>query len=514
MASAVLLTVYFFNKKENQETGMKGSQIVVAWDNAPRTVDPRYTRDANSIYLENLIHCSLIGFDESGKGVGHLASSWNWVNDKKFRITIKKGIKFSDGTIINAKDVLGTYQYFLTENPGYIPSPKKGSFKNVESIVLEDKFTLIFNLKVPDAAFINNLVVGILPENLSSQNKISDDKNLVGCGPFTIDKQSVTELSLVKNRHFNLFSEGPKVDRLVIKFVKDDSTLYSKLLKGEVDLVQNLLGRDKLEKIKNEYKDFAVQTKAGLNITYLGMNMKDPLLKRVEIRRAISLAINRDEIIKFLLNGLALKAKTILSPTDHYFNKNLPAVTYDPNKAKEILDQLGLKDPDGDGPKPRFALSYKTTTNALRQSIALAIGQQLKKIGIQLNVEALEWGKFKSDIEKGRVQLWSLSWIGFKDPDIYWYVFASENFPPNGGNRGWYSNPKLDKLLKMARETVDEKKRKQLYWQVQEILASDLPYVFLWHEKLFAVVHKKIKNFKIYADGRFESLIWAQKESK
>jgi peptide/nickel transport system substrate-binding protein len=109
-------------------------------------------------------------------------------------------------------------------------------------------------------------------------------------------------------------------------------------------------------------------------------------------------------------------------------------------------------------------------------------------------VEPLEWGRFKADVEAGRVQMWSLSWVGFKDPDIYRYAFATENFPPAGGNRGWYSNPELDKLLSEARAVTDFAKRRELYNKVQEIVAKELPYVFLWHEEIFAVVKTKHKR--------------------
>ena len=125
---------------------------------------------------------------------------------------------------------------------------------------------------------------------------------------------------------------------------------------------------------------------------------------------------------------------------------------------------------------------------------------------------SLEWGKFKDDVEKGLVQLWSLSWVGFKDPNIYNYTFASKNFPPNGGNRGRYKNSRLDGLLEQGETIIDKAQRKRLYDQVQEIVAEDLPYVFLWHEDLVAVYSKRVKDFTLFADGRMQGLGKARKE--
>ena len=108
--------------------------------------------------------------------------------------------------------------------------------------------------------------------------------------------------------------------------------------------------------------------------------------------------------------------------------------------------------------------------------------------------------------------MWSLAWIGFKDPDIYRFAFASESFPPNGGNRGWYANAELDKLLAEARRENDMAKRVVLYDKAQKIVAQELPYVFLWHEEVLAVVNRNVHDFELYADGQYGALQKAYKK--
>jgi ABC-type transport system substrate-binding protein len=186
-----------------------------------------------------------------------------------------------------------------------------------------------------------------------------------------------------------------------------------------------------------------------------------------------------------------------------------PKITHaDIEKAKKILDGAGFPQKD----KYRFKISYKTTTDSTRINIARAIASQLKKIGIKVIIEPMEWGRFKQDVENGRVQMWSLSWIGFKDPDIFRYAFASESFPPNGGNRGRYHNKALDKLVGKGILTQAFSERKKIYDQVQQIINDELPYIFLWHEKNFAVVQKSIQGFELYQDGRLFSLIKTSKQ--
>jgi len=481
--------------------------VAIAWETPPRTIDPRYNVDADSQYLENLIHCSLAAFDRNGQTVGDLADSWTWTDPTTLTIKLKDGAKFSDGTPVTAADVAATYGFFRKTDVKQ-PSPRAGAFSTVASVTA-DKGAVVFKLTQPDATFVTNLVIGILPERLAGGDILSETSQMVGCGPFVLATMNVTGLDLQRNPHYGL-GKPARSERVEIKIVRDETTRFAKLRKGELDIVQNILSRDVLETLAKTSPNLRITKRPGLNTTYLGFNMKDSMLARVEVRRAIAHAINRDSIIKFALKGLATPATTMLPATDPFFNNGVKSVGFDPKEAEKILDAAGLKRQPGG--KPRFSLSYKTTNNVTRVAIARAIAADLRKIGIDVAVEPLEWGRFKADVEAGRVQMWSLAWVGFKDPDIYRYAFATENFPPVGGNRGWYTNPELDKVLAEARATTSEPKRRELYNRVQDVVAAELPYVFLWHEEIFAVVNKDVQDFEIFADGRFASLQFAWKK--
>lgn len=490
-----------------------GSQITLAWGNPPRSIDPRYGTDADSIYLENLIHCSLVDFDKDGKTIGDLAAKWNWVDPTTLEVTLKEGAKFSNGTPVTAADVKATYDYFLRTDLGDRKAPRAGAFTMIGSVEKAAPASgapapktgekLIFKLKQADATFITNLVVGILPSALANGEMVDDYKKLVGCGPFKLTGREVNDLTLERNPSYGL---GPlaKTDRVVIKIVRDEETRLAKLEKGEVDLVQNLINRDKLKNLAKTAPALDVSKRMGLNTTYLGFNMRNNYLKNAKVRKAIGLAVNRDAIIRFALNGLATPASTLLLPQDPFFNNTLPKSSFDTAKAAALLDEAGFKVPAKG--QPRFKLNYKTTNDATRVTVAKAIAGQLKKVGIEVTVEPLEWGRFKADVEANHVEMWSLSWIGFKDPDIYRFAFATESFPPAGGNRGWYSNPELDKLLAAGRLETDFAKRKKIYADVQMMVADEMPYVFLWHEEIFAVHNRKLAGFELFADGRYASL--------
>ena len=481
----------------------RGSTIAVAWDAEPRTFDPRYAQDANSQYLENLLHCSLIEYDPQGNKKPSLATHWTWITPTILEVTVRTDVIFSNKKPVTPQDIAATYGFFLDPNPK-VPSPRKNAFAKLKSVKPVNTDKVIFELMEPDAAFDINLIVGILPEDLARQDIMTDPSKISGCGPFTLKSHGNTQIILQPSTHWKL-GTPPKFHELEIKIVKDENTRYAKLIAGELDIVQNLINRDKIPEIEKKYPQLKVMRRSGLTTSYLGLNMRDPLLKEPKVRRALAMGIDRQKIIKYRLQGMGQAATTILLPSDPFYNKDLVDIPFDPQQSMNLLDQAGLRDPDGPGPKPRLSLSYKTTTDLTRILVAKAIAADLKKIGVDVKVESLEWGRFKSDVDQGKVQVWSLTWIGFKDPDIYRFAFATESFPPHGGNRGWYSRPELDQALSAGKTEGDPKKRLEHYRVAQKIIADDLPYIFLWHEDIFAVVHQRIKNFELYADGRLAS---------
>ena len=486
----------------NASSDSKNS-ITIAWEADARSLDPRDAVDANSQYLENLVHCSLIDFDANGNLRSYLAEDLPiWKSPTKLEIKIRKDAKFSNGTPVQVDDVIATYQTLKNQRS----LARSGAFKDVQSIKKLDSQRLIFELSEPDASFVSNLVVGTLPASVANDPKA--DVSKTSCGPFRIVKTDINLISLERNEFYSL-GPKPKISLLQIKVVKSEKTRFAKLRAGEVDLAQNNISRDLIPQIESRYPKLQVLKRSALKTTYLGFNMRDPIVSRVEVRKAIAHAIDKDAIIKHLLNGLAEPASTLLPPQSDFRNDQLKPYEYDPEKANSLLDKAGFpRKKNG----VRFELSYKTTIDATRITIAKAIASQLKTIGIHVTVEPMEWGRFKADVEQGRVQMWSLSWVGFKDPDIYRYAFASDLAPPNGGNRGHFKDSELDKLLQAGRQTTDSKKRHEIYDQVQVLVNQKLPYVFLWHEQNFAVINKDISGFTLFADGRLFSLSQATRQ--
>lgn len=474
--------------------------VIVAWEDFPRSYDPRYVLDANSQYLENLLHCALFEADASGATVPFLAEKSKWVDATTFEIQLRRDIQFSDGTPVTAGDVKATYDFFLQKSE--IPSPRAGAFAGVKEVIANDH-TVTFKLTVPDATLETNLVVGILKAAVAKGKMIQSTDSVAGCGPYTVAKTSVNSIELAPNPTRNAQSKAA-LSPVIFKLVKEENTRFAKLLSGEVDLVQNAINIEKLSTLGEKYKSLRLIQRPGINTVYIGFNAQDAVLKNADVRRAIAMAIDRDAILHFIMHDFAIKAVGLLPPDNQFFNKNLKPVMFDLQAASALLDKAGF--PLAPGKTERFTLSYKTSQDQNRIAIAKTVAGNLSKIGIKVNVETLEWGRFKSDVEQGHVQMWGLTWIGFKDPDIFRYAFATDSFPPGGSNRGRFSNSEMDQLLRTAREETDSAKRRLAYDRVQKIVEEQQPYVFLFHQTNFAVVNKDLKGFEVYADGRYSAL--------
>ena len=229
--------------------------------------------------------------------------------------------------------------------------------------------------------------------------------------------------------------------------------------KGTLQLLQNDIEPDTVSWLEKK-TDAIIESHQGTTFQYVGINLTHPILKHQKVRQALAYAIDRDRIIRYLLKGQAMPANGLLSPLHWAYNETVPHWPYDPARAKQLLDEAGFTDPDGDGPKARFRLSFKSTNIDLRRRIAEAIKEQLREVGIDLEIRTYEWGTFYSDVKKGNFHLFSLAWVGILDPDIYYNIFHSTSVPPNGDNRGRYSNPVVDDLLEQGRRETDQRRRK------------------------------------------------------
>jgi len=447
-------------------------EINFAIAQAPLNLDPRYATDAASERVNRLIYQPLFDFDAASNPAPILAFKTD-ANALEYRITLKKDrAQFHNQAPLNAEDVVATYESLLQ----FKDSPHVAEFANIASIKALDDDTILFTLKQADTHFVAKLIIGILPKKLIEQGH-DFSHNPVGSGPLKfVSWQNKLVLQRVKDKQ-----------KITLQEVKDPTVRVLKLLRGEADLLQGDLPPELVKYLQNK-PEITVSTSVGANFSYLGLNMQDSILKNIKVRQAIAHGIDRQTIIDKVMVNNSRVAGAILPPEHYAGNKNLPPYDYNPALAKKLLIEAGVKLP--------LKLVYKTSTDAQRMRFATILQAQMRPAGIDLEIRSLDWGTFFEDVKQGNFQLFGLTWVGIKTPEIYAKAFGSQSFPPNGFNRGRYADAELDKLL--ANED----------WPAATArIHQQLPYIPLWYEGQFAAMQKNITNYAPKPDGNWDDLV-------
>ena len=459
--------------------------------NAPTNLDPRYATDATSARINRLIYSRLVDFGEGAIPIPALAT-WSEISPTHYRFDLREPRPvFHNGVQLSANDVKATYASIL--NP-HTASPHRGILQIITRIDTPTDTTVDFFLKQPDSLFPGYLVIGILPANLIATGHPFYDRP-IGSGPFQfLERPDETRL-VVERRADN--------QRIEFLRIPDPTVRTLKLLAKEIHLLQNDLPPELVTYLSTR-EGINLQQRQGANFAYLGFNQVDPVVGREDVRKAIAHAINREQIIQFVLRGRARVAQALFPPEHWVGQSSLPGYNYDPEQAKHLLKEAGYDEDH------RPVITYKTSTDPFRLRLATIIQYQLHQVGIDVSIQSHDWGTFYGDIKAGRFQMYSLAWVGVKSPDIFRYAFHSEAIPPAGANRGHYSDAVADHLMTQAEHTPDRQKQQMLYHTLQARLLETLPYVPLWFEDHYSLSSTSITGYRLEADGNFDGLIQVQ----
>ncbi len=466
--------------------------LTIALDGAPKSLDPRFAVDANGMRLTQvLLFETLVQQDDALRIVPGLAESWTHPDDTTWILKLKAGVHFQDGSQLNAEDVRFTFEHIMDPET---KSPFQFLSKKLKSVEATDDRTVTFHLFQPEAAFFLDIFIPIFSRNSDLENA-----KLIGTGPYQLVSQDPNGINL--RRFDDYHGTKPAIEELELKIIQDDNTRFLKMRKGEIDLAINVVPLDKLPQFERGSlaKEYKMMTGPALNYQYLGLNMQSPKLQDPRVRQAIAHGINRQELIEFLKKGRAVAADSVLTKQNDFAAPGIASYQHDPTKARKLLKEAGVEN---------LTLEYKTSNSRDAVQQARILQNQLKEIGINLEIRSFEWGTFFGDVKAGNFELFSLRWVGVSEPDFYYSLFHSSELPDVGGrNRVRYNNPEIDSLLEKGRSTINPQERKKYYNKVQEILQQDLPYISLWHNQNVALVKENIDGFRLHPSGGFQSLV-------
>ncbi len=477
------------------------STLVMIIESSPVNLDPRVGTDAQSERIYKLLFDALVHRDEHFNLQPWLAERWEIPDPLTYIFHLRHGVRFHDGRPLTARDVKWTLESILS---GQIRTPKASTYRLIATIDAPDDYTVVLHLKEPFATMLWNLsdgAIGIVP--YGSGPELS--RNPIGSGPFRLVSMALDQ-DVVIARNGDYWGPKPHLARVRFNVVPDTTTRALELRKGSADVALNALTADMVLTLATDTK-LRVQRAPGTILSYLALNLRDPILQDVRVRQALAYAIDRRPMIHYLWRDFARPAASVL-PMQHWaYDPSLPTYDYDPQRARKLLDEAGYHEVNG----VRFHITMKTSTEETSRLLAAVLQQQLRQVGIALDLRSYEFATFYSDVQKGAFQIFTLRWIGGnEDPDIFEHVFHSASVPPKRANRGYYANPRVDELIDAGRRELDQAKRRRIYAQLQQILAVDMPYINLWYLDNVLVHSARMKDVIISPSGNYDFLTTAE----
>lgn len=477
------------------------SALVVLLPRDVQEIDPRFTGDAYGLKLSRLLFASLVTIDPDRlEVVPDLAEQVVVDTPVRYRVRLRAGLQFSDGSALDADDVAATFRSVVDPAMG---TRYARTYQRIARVIVEDSRTIVFELSGPHATFMTDLELPILrAEDEHRHIGGLDAAPPVGAGPYVLVQRTAGSIELSANpRWHGGIPLQPKVHMLV---VRDDNTRALRMLAGAGDLALNAIPPLLLPLFENDER-FSLQSAPGVGTTYLGLNLEATVLRDVRVRRALAYAIDRSTLMRTKLAGRARAAQGWIVPGHWAFAPDLPRYDYAPDKARALLREAGLTGPG----RPPLRLTMRCGSDRFRQSVARAIAAMLSGVGIDVELRPSEVATLIADLNRGRFELTMLEVPEVVEPNVLTWFFGSDHVPGRGregANRWRLRSSALDAALERGRARVERAERIAAYREAQQILALELPIIPLWHEDVVAVRGRKAREVRAARLGRFDTL--------
>jgi peptide/nickel transport system substrate-binding protein len=472
---------------------------VVLIESSPTSLDTRIGVDVQSERLDMLIFDSLVKRDEHYEVQPWLAKSLDQPDPTTYVFHLRSGVRFHNGHALTSADVKWSID---SAHNGTVITAKSGSFIQIDHVDAPDPLTCVVHLKKPDPFLLWNLsdgALGIVPAGSGKDFW----RHPIGTGAYKFVSQQ-QDKDVILERNEESWQPKPSIPGLHFIVVPDDTTRALELQKGSADVAINALEPDTVHALRANPR-LEIQTTPGTIVNYINLNLSDPYLHDVRVRQAVAMAIDRKLILDTIWRGQARLADDLLPPGHWARTDDVAHYPFDPAKANALLDAAGYRrGPDG----MRFRLEMKiSNTSSPTRLMALVVQQELRAVGIAMDVRTYEFGTFFADVTKGAFGMYALRWIGGNEsPDIFRLAYAAASLPPHGANRGHYINPELDALMADAAASTDRERDRADYLKVQQIVARDVPTIPLWYQDNVVVHTHRLQHIQVSASGSYDFL--------
>lgn len=482
-------------------TILRGGTLNIGLNSDLTTMDPQMSTAAVDRQVYQSIYNPLLRLDKDLTIKPELAEKFEYTDSTTLVITLRKGVKFHDGTDFNAAAVKRNFDRML--DPA-TKSPRATEIATVKQVDVVDEGTVKITLKSPDAALLAQLTdrAGMMISP-AAIDKFGVDlaRNPVGTGPFQFVEWLKSD-HLSAKKFANYWEKGddgqplPYLDQVVYKPVPDDTVRLTSLRTNTLDIIDQVAAKDVAG--LRQQKDLVFDEVPGLGYQGLSLNLKKAPFDKVEVRQAVSYALDRDAIADVVFFGAVKAAQGPIAPSSWAYDASTNSTfKHDPSMAKQLLQKAGLT------PPVKFSCYVTNTPEGIR--IAQAYKEMLAEGGLDMDIELLEFGTALAKYNNFEHTCFQVGWSGRPDPDG-----NTTSFLKTGGglNRDQYSNPQVDTLLDQARATYDQAQRKSLYSQMLKIALPEVPIVYLYWALDQKTFTPRLKGFIHVPDGmmRFKSV--------
>ncbi len=479
------------------------STLHLSTSSNPSRINPILATDSASSEISNYIFNGLVKYDKDAKNIiGDLAEKFYFEDNVTLIFELKSGVKWQDGEPFSAKDVLFTYELI---NSPQVVSPYTSTFRMVESVEVINDLKLKVIYKEPYFKALELWMSGILPQHL-----LKDEKNImssrfnmnpVGTGPYRLTKLEFSKnIELGANDAY--FEHRPKIDKIIYHVIPDANTRFLMLKTKKID-VGSLEAMQIERQIEPSFFDtYKVIEEIAHAYTYLGLNLRREKFQDPRVREALSLAVDREELVDILFMGHGQVCTGPFLPGGPSFNAEVKAPKQDLKRARELLKEAGY---DASNP---FSFEIATSnSSSIRPYAAQILQHQLAKVGVKVELRVMEWQAFLNTVvfprEFDTVLLgWSLSLS--PDPYLLWH---SDSDKPGAFNFIGYHNTKVDDLIETMQGTIEREELAKIQQQIFSDVVADNPYLFLFIPNSIQVVDKKIKNIEPSLNGIWHNYI-------
>lgn len=466
------------------------------------TLDPRLAQDTTAEAVDSLIFDGLDQINNGLAPVHDLATKWKRVNSKTWIFYLRKGVKFSNGHPLTSADVAYTYR---SEIDPSLHAPYAQQYP-ISRVITKGKYAVEFKLQYPYAPLFSYLNLGIVPSTAAKDAGFATHP--IGTGPYVLQSwQRNGKIVLSRNPHY--FGPKPYLNKVTFYIFADTTASINGLKAKSLQLITSPLPPQDVVSLEKD-KAVKVHRELGDGITYLNLNLKDPILKQLPVRQALNLLLNRKGIADQFTKGIDKPAVTTLIPGTWAYDPSLKIPAFNPSKAAGILAKAGWrKDSNGILAKNgrELDLTLSTYNDPTRVQILTYYQNVLAQVGIKSQITQADFASFIAQVEAHKYQVALIGWLNLVDPDHGMY----EQFTTGGGTN-WeeYSNKTVDHLLLQARETSSRAKRRTLYVHTWKILLRNLPYLVITAQGWVEIAQKNVQGLVINRTGTMRPLarVW------